>query len=413
MRTLLADLGDPHLHLRAIHIAGSKGKGSTALYVERLLEHLGYSSFTFTSPHLERWTERLRLNGAEADAERAREAIDAVRAASARTGVRPGFFEALTVAAFWLAHHAGVDWCVIECGVGGRADATNVLRPAVTAITSIELEHTDRLGPTRAAIAREKAGIVNPGAPLIAPELPAELDAVLANAARAADVPFVRVRPDPGDKGRTPAAGDVHWRYAGGLLTLTGADFALTTPMASPGPHMAVNAAIAATLVAQLGLVSGPALERAFRAIAETALPGRLEILSSSPWLMVDGAHTPASAEALATAVRVIAPPRVHLLLSCSTSKSLAPTLTPLLALADAVTTTCADPEYSFPAETLAQRVHQLAPHLPVSPQPTPARALARVRATMDDQTLILATGSVYLAGAVRHAFYTPGATAV
>jgi len=405
MRGLLAALGNPHTALQVIHIAGSKGKGSTALFCEALLDRLGQRTLTYTSPHLVRWTERFRLDGGEAPPADAFAALDAVREAAARTGIRPGFFEALTAAAFRLAVDAGVDWVVLEAGVGGRADATNIVHPRLSILTSVELEHTDRLGHTRAAIAHEKAGIAKPGAPFLAPELDADVEAVLEPTLTAAGATRVRLR---GSAGATPSgtATTVYWHHdAAQPLHVAGAGWTVRTPLGVPGEAMAANAALAVAAIATLGLCSERALQRAARVLADLSLPGRAEVVSTLPWVLVDGAHTAASARALAAVIAGTGASRVHLLVSVSASKDLDSVLGPLLAGADAVTATCADRDYSLPEDEVLTAVRRLAPHLPVTTEADPSAALAQATRDAPGDTLVVATGSVYLAGRVRAAF--------
>jgi len=409
VRGLLRELNDPHTGLRVIHIAGSKGKGSTALYTERLLGALGLRTFTFTSPHLERWTERLRLEGAEAPPERAFAALSAVRDASDRSGIVPGFFEALTVAGLWLAASERVDWCVIECGVGGRADATNIVEPATTIITGIELEHTDRLGPRLTDIAAEKAGIVKPGAPLVAPRLAPELDRILAARADAAGVRFLRLEQDTRAPSGPGTADAIHWHNGPDGVTAAGPDWHVQTPLRSPGAHMAGNAVLALAAVHALAPTPPQALQRAGGVLARTYLPGRMETLSERPWVIVDGAHTGASATALATTIAELRAPRVHLLLSCSSGKDLDAVLTPLLAAASTITVTRADSTYSLPADTLAAQVRAHGDSLTVDAIEDVNAAIGHACADHPGRTLVLATGSVYLAGAVRAAFMRHG----
>lgn len=405
IETLLAALDDPHHGLRVVHIAGSKGKGSTALFVEALLERLGRRTFTFTSPHLERWTERFRLDGAEADAAASLEALEAVRDAATRGGIVPGFFEALTAAGLLLARRAGVDWAIVEAGVGGRADATNVVIPRASVITGIELEHTDRLGPSIEAIAVEKAGIVKAGAPLLAPMLGTTADGIVASAAARTGSQLVRVRRSPGPARATADPADVQWHHEAGMLTAGGAGWSVRTPLAATGAHMARNAALALATVARLGLVSQESLQQAARLLRTLQLPGRMETVSRLPWVVVDGAHTRASSEALAAAIEGLRPARLHLLLSLSAGKDPAAVLEPLLPLADAVTVTRADPEYSLPAGALAAAVRARRPDLAVVTENGVEAALARACDDHPGDALVLATGSMYLAGAVRAAF--------
>ena len=189
IRRLLERLGDPQRGLRVIHVAGSKGKGSTALFVEAICRAAGERVGTFTSPHLERWTERFRLDGREVAGERLAAAVarlrphvDALRAAGRASA--PTFFDATTAAALLLFEEARVDRVVLEVGLGGRLDSTNVVDPVVSCVTSIELEHTDKLGTSLAEIAYEKAGILKPGVPAVAGDLPAPARAVLSDRAR-------------------------------------------------------------------------------------------------------------------------------------------------------------------------------------------------------------------------------------
>lgn len=406
VETLLHALGNPHERLQVIHIAGSKGKGSTALYIEALLNACGRRTFTFTSPHLERWTERLRIDAREAEAGRALTALEAVQRAQRDTGITPGFFEALTVAGLWLAAECGADWAVIEAGVGGRADATNVVRPRAGIITGIELEHVDRLGSTLEAIAREKAGIVKPGVPLLAPVLPPALDAILADATAQCGSEFVRLRRHAG-RVRALESGDAGWHFDGRVLSVSGPGWSLRAPFAAAGDHMAANAALALATVARLGITPQEGLQQAARVLAALVLPGRMEILSELPWVMVDSAHTRASAEALAGAVRRLQAPRVHLLLSLTAGKDIAAVLEPLLPLTSTVTVTRADPDWSIPAEELAAAIRQYPGAPPAWIEPDPETALARACSDRPEETLVLATGSVYLAGVTRTLFRT------
>lgn len=398
---LLAALGDPQHALRVIHIVGSKGKGSTALLIEALLQQLGQRTFTFTSPHLERWTERLRVDGREVAGRQAGAAIDAVRQAAASTGIQPGFFEALAVAGLWLAREAGVDWCIIEAGVGGRADATNVVSPALVILTSIEREHTERLGNTLAAIAREKAGAIKPGVPLVVPALAAEVEPVIRDAARAAGAPVTRLAAGPA-AATDDREVDTIWSHRDRWLRVDGPGGQVRVPMTHPGHAVALNTAIAVTAVQRLGLASREDVQRAARVWQQTILPGRFETLSTLPWLVVDGAHTGASALALAATVRDLAPRRVTLLLSLSASKELAGVTDPLLALASTVVVTCADRDYSLPAPDLAAAILQRWPELDIAVEEDPTRALARACRQPDSDHLVLATGSMYLAGRIR-----------
>ena len=397
VRTLLAALGDPHVGLHVVHVVGSKGKGSTALLIEALLRGLGRRTFTFTSPHLECWTERLRLDGAQVDGPTGLAALTAVREAAERSGIRPGFFEALTVAGLWLARRSGVDWCIIEAGVGARADATNVVQPSAVVLISIELEHVERLGTSLAAIAREKAGAIKAGAPVISPVLATTVESEIDAATARAGTTRLRVAP----AGSAPAA-DIHWQLRGQHLDLRDASGSLHLPCDADGPIMAGNAALAAATVQALGIASREQLQRSARDWSCRNLPGRFETLSQLPWIVVDCAHTGASAQALAEQVRARAPEEVTLLLSLSTGKDLAAVIDPLASLARTVIVTRADPDYSLPPDPVVAHLAAHWPEVDVHALSMPDAALARASTAATANHLILATGSVYLAGWVR-----------
>ena len=188
VRRLLREMGNPERELRIFHIAGSKGKGSVALFAEALLRAAGRRTGAFTSPHLVSWVERFRIDGREVSGERLADAVARIRPIAERLREEPdapSFFDVTTALALMLFAEAGVDAVLLEVGLGGRLDSTNVVAPEVTCVTSIELEHTDKLGDTLAAIAGEKAGIAKPGVPmLMAPLAPDAARTVEAHCAR-------------------------------------------------------------------------------------------------------------------------------------------------------------------------------------------------------------------------------------
>ena len=198
IESLLDRIGNPHRKLAAIHITGSKGKGSTALYTEALLLAAGLRTGTFTSPHIEDWNERIRIAGSPIERSRFVEALERVRPAIAElhradADSAPAFFDALVAAAFSIFADARVDIAVVEAGIGARLDPTRVCRAVATCVTGIELEHTERLGPTIADIAREKAAIVRPGIPLVTGSMPDAARGVLEREAARAGAPQRRL----------------------------------------------------------------------------------------------------------------------------------------------------------------------------------------------------------------------------
>jgi dihydrofolate synthase/folylpolyglutamate synthase len=294
---LLDKTGNPHLNARTVHIAGSKGKGSTAAMIYSVLCRAGYKTGLYTSPHLVETTERFKFNGTDiTSAEFARLAallVSAVAAinAEARFG-KLTTFEIMTVLAFMFFAGKGAEWQVIETGLGGRLDATNVVSPALSVITPISLEHTEVLGSTLAEIAREKAGIIKPGVPVVsAPQQP-EAMAVITAVAADRNASLVEVNPDD----LTPsiyASGGQNFLLKGRL-----AAYDIRLPLL--GSYQRVNAATAVTaleaLVAQGLVLTGRDIEQGLTAVA---WPGRFQVVGQQPWLILDGAHSPAAAEEL------------------------------------------------------------------------------------------------------------------
>lgn len=398
---LLDAIGHPHRRLVVIHVAGSKGKGSTALLVEAILAAAGLRTGVFTSPHLVRWTERIRIGGAEIDAEPLARALETLRPALRAYCVRhpehpPTFFDLLTAAAFHLFERAALDVVVIEAGLGGRLDATNVVAPRVACITSIELEHTDRLGATLAEIAAHKAGVIKPGVPAVIGALPEPaLKVVLDRCAAVGASAWVEGR----DFSVTVGA----LEEASLTLDLQLPDLHLAAALPTLGIHLGHCAAIALACVARSGLIAPGQLARAVTAgLANARLPGRTEIIGRAPWWIVDAAHTPASAQALRVAMARLPHTRLHWLLSISAGKDVEALIRILLPGADSVTLTRADPARSLAPESIAASVRSSFPEIAVVCFATCAPAVAYLRKLAAPTDMVVCTGSVYVAGAVR-----------
>jgi dihydrofolate synthase/folylpolyglutamate synthase len=402
IRALLSALGHPEAGLRILHIAGSKGKGSTALAAEAVLGECGRRVGTFISPHLERWTERFRIQGREVEGEalaaaveQLRPHVDRLRESSPKDA--PSFFDATTAAALLLFRRRAVDHAVLEVGLGGRLDSTNVVHPSVTCITSIELEHTDKLGDTEAAIAAEKAGILEHGVPLVSGLLTPEATRAVARRVSELGVPWARlgreVGFEPSDLG-----------ISGTRLRIVDGSFVFDGCVAVPGLHHAVNAALALACVRRLlpGVADAELASAARRAFASLTLPGRVEILAQHPTLVVDAAHTAASAAALVSVLGHLKRERTHLVLSVSADKDLAAILRILLPEADIVTVTRAEPTRSLDPSELAEAVRAVAPGAELRVVPNPHLALRAARASLGRDDLLIATGSFYLAGLAR-----------
>ena len=281
MRALAARLGQPQARLRFVHLAGTNGKGSTAAFCESCLRAGGHRVGLYTSPHLVTIRERIQVDRVPISETAFAEGMAAVGAA---VEGEPTFFEIMTALALWHFAREKVDWVVWETGLGGRLDATNIVTPEVAVITNIGLDHTQYLGTTLAEIAREKAGIIKPGVPVVSGV--GEGEAVVAGEAGRIGAPLVEVA-------REIAAEDRGIVGARQRARLAGRDYSLGLI----GAHQVANAACALAALRQLP-VTLPA-EAIARGLETAAWPGRLEILSEEPLTVLDGAHNGAAMEKL------------------------------------------------------------------------------------------------------------------
>jgi dihydrofolate synthase/folylpolyglutamate synthase len=409
IRRLVERLGAPHADLSVIHLAGSKGKGSTALFIEALLTAAGERVGTFTSPHLERWTERFRIDGREVEGdqlaaavERVAPHVDAMREEDLRRA--PTFFDATTAVALVLFSEAKVDRCVFEVGLGGRLDSTNVVSPAVTGITAIELEHTEQLGDTLAEIAFEKAGILKPGVPAVIGELGDEAIEVVEKRAAEIGAPIARL-------GREFEVEVLDEDLEGLSVRLLDGPLRVTARIHALGRHQAKNAALAlACATRALGREpSARFADAAARGLGAARLPARIELIDRSPWLLIDSAHTGASAAALAEVLPRIPARRSHLVLSISAGKKTEAILKSLLPLFDEVTVTRAEPLRSLAPEEVAKLIRGVSPRVAVQVVPNPHLALRAARERLGPEDLLCVTGSIYLAGIARSILSGPG----
>jgi len=341
MQALLAAMGNPHEALRFIHIAGTKGKGSTCEMTATCLEACGCTVGAYTSPHILDVRERIRINRRlipQGDfARTAQKVADAAASLSPSLG-EATYFELTTAMAFQYFADEAVDIAVIECGLGGRLDSTNVITPLVTAVTSISLDHTQILGSTVELIAREKAGIFKPGVPALTVQQPGEVIAVLREAAAAAgtqlhvlgeDIEFSlrhdagtgTLRSGSGDGGGMGGGGRGGGRggavKGGGGAPIAGGSgprtrISFSTPRSSyehvgvplKGEHQAYNCGLALAILdrlAERGMDISEA--KVIKGLEGVSLPGRMEMACQSPRILLDGAHNPESVKCLIKAI--------------------------------------------------------------------------------------------------------------
>lgn len=391
----LAQLGHPEARYPSLHIAGTNGKGSTAALSTAMLAAAGARVGLYTSPHLSRYTERIRIAGAHSDQEIDQDEVPGLVDRVLGLGLDLTFFEATTVMAFLAFAEAGVDIAVVECGLGGRLDATNLCRPVATAITSIGFDHTELLGSTLAAIAGEKAGIAKPGVPLVLGPVAEEARVVIEERAAAVGAPLLRHGTDFEAVLRTgpePAESGLDYRGPGGPLD--------RVPLALAGPHQAVNAglALALTAFAPERLRPDEAARRA--GLLGARWPARLERLAPDLWL--DAAHNPDGARSLRRALPSVVGRKVVLLLGVLVDKDVEGILRPLLGLASRVVATQPASPRALPADQLAQKVNRLVPMVPIAVADDPADALVLARSLARPDIPVVACGSIYLVGALR-----------
>lgn len=326
--TLLREMGDPQKSYPTLHVGGTNGKGSVAATWARILQEDGKTVGLYTSPHLCSFRERFQIDGRPVEARPLLEAADEIRGGVARLGLT--FFEAATVLAFHLFARLRVDVAAVEVGLGGRLDSTNVIRPQVTAITNVALDHAEYLGFTLEEIAGEKAGIIKGGVPVITAERDVALRDIFRGRARELQAPFFAMNPSEEilDLQVSPAGNAFELATEGwGVL-------ALRSPL--PGRHQAANVALA---VRSLELLPEPLMPRADSVrsgVAGVRWPGRLQIHRGSQGVWVfDVAHNTAGVRALSASLRRLALPEpIILLIGIQGDKDWRSMLPPLFAVA-------------------------------------------------------------------------------
>jgi len=387
IRAMLNAVGNPQDRYPTLHITGTNGKGSTIALLDAMLRAAGYRTGRFTSPHLIRLNERFQIDGVPISDDVLLDNIACFRAIAERRNHPPTFFELNTAIAFRCFHQARVDVALIEVGMGGRLDSTNVIHPLISAITNIDLEHTQYLGDTLEEIAYEKGGIIKEGVPVVITETRAAPLNVLLACARQAKAPAQVIRRDfqTALRGR---AFDQRFDFEGLGLALD------NVPLALNGEHQAANAA-AATAIAALCMphfsrLDASAIQRGLRS---ARWPCRLEQVMASPPVIIDVAHNPAGAARLAQALE-----RCVTILAVSSDKDIAGMLAVLAPITSMFVLTSYEGTRALPLSQLAEAASGY-PHR-VAGSTEEALAIAFPMASADCPLLI--TGSIYLAGEAR-----------
>lgn len=405
MQTLCAALGHPERSFASLHVAGTNGKGSVTAFAHRALRAQGIRAARYASPHLVDLSERFVIGDAPVDAQTLQETADDVLGVVDRLQsdgtltVTPTFFEVTTAMGFEMFRRAGVAVAVIEVGLGGRFDATNIITPAAAAIVTIGMDHQQHLGSTIAAIAREKAGIIKNGVPVVVGQLPPDALAVVHAVAeeRGSDV--------------VEAHADAHCEVSmeNGRARMT-----LTTPDGRYGPltlslrgsHQVGNAIVVTRLLEtarRLGIhVTAPAIEEA---LSTTDWPARLELITMDGGrrVLIDAAHNPDGAIALAAYLRECHPERPTLVISVMRDKDVDEILATLLPVTSTVIATRAPSPRAIPEGELARRIADLQTELGLDVRVNMiADPEAAVDAALERSPIVCVAGSIFLAGAVR-----------
>ncbi len=401
-RALLAAFGDPQESYPIIHVAGTKGKGSVCAMCASILQAAGLRVGFYSSPHLQDFRERFRINGELISPSDLASLVERLRPVVERM---PGltWFEVTTAIAFLYFAEARVDSAVIEVGLGGRLDATNIIRAPVTStITSLSFDHMHLLGSTLDLIAYEKAGIIKPGVPVISAPQPHEPLQIIQRAAVERRSPLtvagrdVVFAPETGDEyGQSftlSQSGETPHRYWTPLL----------------GAHQVVNAAVAVATVQQVRAVGSPISA----AIGDEAIdaglrlvnwPGRLEVVRRSPWLVLDAAHNVASAEYLSKGLTsLFSFDRLILVFGALSDKDVSGMFKILLPITSHLILMNALSPRAFTTEQLAEIAQASGCTLPVESIPSAQDALARAEALAGPNDLICVTGSLTVIGEAR-----------
>ena len=399
MRALLAALGDPQQQFRSVHVAGTNGKGSTIAMISAMLRRCGYAVGSFTSPHLTDVRERVSINGQMIGRPEFTELMRKVAEASVETGEEPTFFEAMTAIGFLHFAEQAVDVALVEVGLGGRLDSTNVIVPVLGLITEIQLDHTRILGPDLPSIAREKAGIMKPGVPVITREQDESIEPVLTEVAEkvGTTIRFVNREIEFSNRFCSTAELGPHNRVC--LYTETSRLEHLPVPL--PGEHQAFNCGLALAAVDHLKSIGFDCPEPIVTVgLEDTVIPGRMELVWDRPRILVDGAHNPDSLGALMRCVGAHVPyDSMVCVFGCGQDKDVESLLDRVSLGADKVIFTRAsgNPRACDP-EDLRRRFMERSGKM-CQTAGTVAEALELAARAVSRDDLICVTGSFYLVG--------------
>src|SRR5690625_1211579 len=408
MEYMMEKLGHPERRIRPIHIAGTNGKGSTCAILSRMLMELGYEVGTFTSPYITKFTNRIQFNGQDIEEEDVVYLLNEIKPlaeslAHSELG-SPTMFEVSTaLAILYFAKIACPYYVVWETGLGGRLDSTNIIHPAVTVITNVGHDHMDVLGETLLDVAREKSGIMKTGIPLISGATQPQVRALLDQVAQNKKAKHYKLEEQFRVFGKQASATEQTFDYKSLFMEL--GDLKLTLG----GRHQLDNAALALMTIDVLKAYNALIVEEEplRSALSKVEWPGRLELISGEPPILLDGAHNPEGAEALVNAIKQYFPHRkLCMLIGMMPNKRHKAYIEHILQIADQLIVTEPDFQKKWPADQAAQQIAEWASHFKSTCQITIEKdwkkALDRLQSEVGQDDLAVACGSLYLVADVR-----------
>jgi|Deesub1362B_J571_1020462.scaffolds.fasta_scaffold00082_93 dihydrofolate synthase/folylpolyglutamate synthase len=410
-RRLLRLLGNPETHFRSIHIAGTNGKGSTSFFIASILKQKDFKTGLFTSPHMVRFTERITIDLEEITEEEVVDLTEEIRRLlSESPDFTPTYFEVVTAIAFECFRRRGVQWAVVETGMGGRFDATNVLQPEISVITRVGIDHAEFLGNTIPEIAYEKAGIIKEAVPVVVGSQPPEAVAVIRAVAKEKEAPFYLFGEDfYSEIKHTDINGTIFDFYSHTLKTPLKE---LYIPLV--GAHQTMNAAVAiqATVLALKKRYPEYSEENILQGFHEalkgSSLKGRTELCQyEGRWVLLDGAHNPEASEALADTLSQLYRPkyrRLILIIGVMSDKDIKGIVSPLVEISDIVVFTRPSYERSTEPDRLCDVALSVSDKKDYLITATVKEALDRAVQMASSDDLIVVTGSFYTVGEAKEA---------
>jgi dihydrofolate synthase/folylpolyglutamate synthase len=402
--TLLEKLGNPQKELKVIHVAGTNGKGSVCNFISSILHQAGYSVGLYVSPHLERFSERIVVNGDEISDDDLEKLVEHVRPFVEEMKQQenaPTFFEIVTAVALLYFQKRKVDYAVVEVGLGGRLDATNIVTPLVSVITNISLEHTDILGDSIEKIAFEKAGIIKEGIPVVTAATETARD-VIARVAKEHNAPVVFVDNTWWKR--------VSWDGREQEFSIQGSLREYTVRTSLLGIHQGENIAVSLAAVEQLQM-QGVFLTDAdiIKGVEVASNPGRMEIVAESPTILLDGAHNPGGIKVLVEALaQDFTYKHLILVFGVLKDKDIPPMVAMIVPIADCIIVTKSSSPRAYDPMSLKEQITAVDPSKEVVVTNSVPEAIDHARRHARRKDLICVSGSLFTVGEARQYLLRP-----